>query len=40
MRKILEAFNKEFKTDIKLEEISAKTVNDDLQKIFLWVKKH
>jgi len=31
-KKILEAFNKEFKTDIKLEEISAKTVNDDLQK--------
>ncbi len=31
-KKILEAFNKEFKTDIKLEEISAKNVNDNLQK--------
>ncbi len=31
-KKILEAFNKEFKTDIKLEEISAKSVNDNLQK--------
>ena len=31
-KKILEAFNKEFKTDIKLEEINAKSVNDNLQK--------
>ena len=31
-KKILEAFNKEFKTDIKLDEINAKSVNDNLQK--------
>ena len=30
-KKILEAFNKEFKTDIKLEEISAKN-NEILEK--------
>lgn len=30
--KILEAFNKEFKTDIKLEEINSKQVVDNLQK--------
>jgi protein-disulfide isomerase len=31
-KKILEAFNKEFKTDIKLEEINTKELNEKLQK--------
>ena len=31
-KKILEAFNKEFKTSIKLEEISAKEINTLLEK--------
>ena len=31
-KKILEAFNKEFKTSIKLEEISAKEINALLEK--------
>lgn len=31
-KKILEAFNKEFKTNIKLEELTAKDVNDTLTK--------
>lgn len=31
-KKILEAFNKEFKTDIKIEEITSKEVNESLQK--------
>jgi len=34
-KKILEAFNKEFKTDIKLEEINTKEVNENLQKDML-----
>ena len=36
-KKILEAFNKEFKTDIKSEEL-AKLKNENLKKIFQWVK--
>ena len=31
-KKILEAFNKEFKTDIKLEEITANDINENLKK--------
>lgn len=31
-KKILEAFNKEFKTDIKIEEITSKDSNESLQK--------
>lgn len=31
-KKILEAFNKEFKTTIKLEEITSKEINESLQK--------
>lgn len=31
-KKILEAFNKEFKTDIKLEEITADKINENLKK--------
>ena len=31
-KKILEAFNKEFKTDIKIEEITSKDANESLQK--------
>ena len=31
-KKILEAFNKEFKTDIKLEEITANEINENLKK--------
>lgn len=34
-KKILEAFNKEFKTDIKLEEITSKEINEALQKDIL-----
>ncbi|RXJ85700.1 DsbA family protein [Arcobacter cloacae] len=34
-KKILEAFNKEFKTDIKLEEITSKEINEILQKDIL-----
>lgn len=34
-KKILEAFNKEFKTDIKLEEITSKEINETLQKDIL-----
>jgi protein-disulfide isomerase len=34
-KKILEAFNKEFKTDIKLEEITSKQMNETLQKDIL-----
>lgn len=34
-KKILEAFNKELKTDIKLEEITSKEINETLQKDIL-----
>lgn len=34
-KKILEAFNKELKTDIKLEEITSKEINEALQKDIL-----
>ena len=34
-KKILEAFNKELKTDIKLEEITSKKINEALQKDIL-----